>query len=170
MPNESDSEHDAPARTGNTRASHTPADADMIDQAGDELERRIAAAVPPQFQRGQGNSGDRGGGGGDGGQVRERRPLRADLGEEPAHASDWIESFRDVHFAWNERGPAGEPERSPGDDWWRSLGELDTEIDAVPTSDATAGSRETGAWWRAPDEQLAFHRATRLRYRPRTTA
>ena len=83
MPNESDSEHDASARTGNTRASHTPADADMIDQAGDELERRVAAAVPPQFHRGQGNGGDRGGGGGDGGQVQERRPLRADLGEEP---------------------------------------------------------------------------------------
>ena len=84
MPNESDSGHDASARTGNARAPHTPADADIFDQAGDKLEQRVAAAVPPQFQRGQGNGGDRGGGGGGDGQVRERRPLRADLGEEPA--------------------------------------------------------------------------------------
>jgi hypothetical protein len=39
----------------------------------------------------------------------------------PADASDRIESFRDIHFTWSERGPAGESERSPGDDWWRSL-------------------------------------------------
>ena len=76
----------------------------------------------------------------------------------PADANDWIESLRDIHFTWNERGPAGESERSPGDDWWRSLGELHTEIDAVPTSDTTAGSPEAGEWWRAPDEQLAFAR------------
>jgi hypothetical protein len=175
MPNESDSEHDADdiapeperlgpsdersdasARPGNARAPNTPADADVFDQAGDELGRRVTPAVPPQFQRSQGNGGDRGGGGGGGGQVRELRALRADLGEEPPHASDWIESFRDVQFAWNERGPAGESERSSGDDWWRSLRELDPELDAEPTSDATAGSPETGEWWRTPDEQLAF--------------
>jgi hypothetical protein len=39
----------------------------------------------------------------------------------PADASDRIESLRDIHFTWSERGPAGESERSPGDDWWRSL-------------------------------------------------
>jgi hypothetical protein len=76
----------------------------------------------------------------------------------PADVSDWIESLRDIHFTWNERGPAGESARSPGDDWLRSLdGELHTEIDAEPTSDTT-GSREAGEWWRTPDEQLAFAR------------
>jgi hypothetical protein len=79
-----------------------------------------------------------------------------------ADASDWIDSFRDIHFTWNERGPAGESERSPGDNWWRSLGELDTEIDAEPTGDTAAGSLETRVWWRAPDEQLAFARSSSI--------
>jgi hypothetical protein len=77
----------------------------------------------------------------------------------PADASDWFDSLRDIHFTWSERGPAGESAGLPDNDWWRSLdGELHTEIDAEPTSDATAGSSESGEWWRTPDEQLAFAR------------
>jgi hypothetical protein len=86
------------------------------------------------------------------------RPGNATAPHTQADASDWIESFRDVHFTWNERGLAGESERSSGDDWWRSIGELHTESDAEPRSDTAASSPEAGEWWRKPDEQLAFAR------------
>jgi hypothetical protein len=42
--------------------------------------------------------------------------------DEKADASNnWIASFRDVVFSWNDPEHADEPPRRPGDDWWRAL-------------------------------------------------
>jgi hypothetical protein len=71
-----------------------------------------------------------------------------------ANSSEWIASFRDIHFAWNEPGRVREPSRWSDDEWLLSLKrELHTKIDVHATSDTAADSREPGEWWRiSPDE------------------
>jgi hypothetical protein len=71
-----------------------------------------------------------------------------------ADASEWIASFRDVHFAWNEPGRVREASRRSDDEWFLSLKrELHTKIDVHTTSDRAADSPEPGEWWRiSPDE------------------
>jgi Bacterial SH3 domain len=66
-----------------------------------------------------------------------------------ADASEWIASFRDVHFAWNEPGRVREASRRSDDEWLLSLKrELHTKIDVHTSSDTAADSREPGEWWR----------------------
>jgi hypothetical protein len=71
-----------------------------------------------------------------------------------ADASEWIASFRDVHFAWNEPERALEPSRWSDDEWLLSLKrELHTKIDVHATSDTAADSREPGDWWRISSDE-----------------
>jgi len=81
----------------------------------------------------------------------------ASAGQTRGEASDWIASFRDIRFTWDEPGRIGEPSRSSDDEWLRSLrGELQTEIDADATRDTTSGLPEPREWWRTADEEPAF--------------
>jgi hypothetical protein len=71
-----------------------------------------------------------------------------------ADASEWIASFRDVHFAWNEPERAPEPSRWSDDEWLLSLKrELHTKIDVHATSDTAADSREPGDWCRISSDE-----------------
>jgi hypothetical protein len=69
-------------------------------------------------------------------------------------ASEWIASFRDVHFAWNEPERAPEPSRWSDDEWLLSLKrELHTKIDVHATSDTAADSPEPGDWCRISSDE-----------------
>jgi hypothetical protein len=71
-------------------------------------------------------------------------------------ASEWIASFRDVHFPSDEAGRIREPSRGSDDEWLLSLKrEFPTQTDVHATSDTAADSPEPGEWWRiSPDEPM----------------
>jgi Bacterial SH3 domain len=71
-----------------------------------------------------------------------------------ADASEWIASFRVVHFAWNEPERAPEPSRWSDDECLLTLKrELHTKIDVHATSDTAADSLEPGDWRRIPPDE-----------------
>jgi hypothetical protein len=70
----------------------------------------------------------------------------ADTRDDP---NEWITSFRDTHFVWNEPEQAPEPSRWSDDEWFLSLKhELQTKVDVPAPSDTAADSCEPGDWWR----------------------
>jgi len=78
---------------------------------------------------------------------------------DPSDEDDWIESFRDVHFDWNEPGQARDPSGSSDDEWFLSQG-------AAPAPRIDPDDRARPASGPAPADVEAFE-DTRPRRRSR---